>query len=140
MRHTSTKAYHEIRDNGLLSKMRFKVYEAVYKYGPITGVGLNRLLKTPSAHKRLSELEAAGVIEIVGEKKTTTGHMGILWDVTKALPKKVSRKKVRPPLPSKVLRRLRELSDRVEQLETENVDLRAQLLQKKACRRKEAAK
>lgn len=86
-RSTSARAFHEIEDNGLLTAARFKVYEKLYAIGPATGSQLNDALKTPSAHKRLSELHDVGVVKEVGEGTCPiTGMTAILWDVTDVVP------------------------------------------------------
>lgn len=86
-RSTSARAFHEIEDNGLLTAARFKVYAKLFDIGPATGSQLNDALKTPSAHKRLSELYDVGVVKEVGEGTCPiTGMTAILWDVTEVVP------------------------------------------------------
>lgn len=91
-RDTSIQAYHQIKDEGLLSRMRLMVYEHLFKHGPLTRSELDNQLKgpnevNPSYHKRLSELERQGVVKTVGRKACSiTGRECELWDVTSALP------------------------------------------------------
>ena len=91
-RDTSIQVYHQIRAEGLLSKMRLKVYEHLFNHGPLTRSELDSQLKgpaevNPSYHKRLSELERQGVIRTVGRKACSiTGREVELWDVTANLP------------------------------------------------------
>jgi hypothetical protein len=100
MRKTSLEAYATIRDNGLLSKRRFEVYEYLYQYGPLTIADLcARFQKhhyNGSFAGRISELAEMGVIEAVGEKVNDySGMKAILWDVTDALPRKLDHKQKR---------------------------------------------
>lgn len=99
IRQTSINVYHEIRDNGLLSKLRFTVYEALFKHGPMTQMELCHLLRgdkysydRQSLTPRFAELLDAGVIKDVGKRKCSiTGNEVLVWDVTDRLPKKVTR-------------------------------------------------
>jgi hypothetical protein len=92
MRQTSLAAYNEIKASGLLSRMRWIVYDHLYHHGPLTRTEVDLHLKrddevNPSYHKRLSELERAGVVTTVGRKTCSiTGKECELWDVTDALP------------------------------------------------------
>lgn len=92
IRNTSAMAYHAIKANGLLSRMRWLVYDCLYHNGPLTGNEVNERLKSPrqvapSYHKRLSELETLGVVRTVGVRTcTVTGRECEAWDVTSNLP------------------------------------------------------
>ena len=92
-RQTSIEAYRAIRDGGLLSEQRFRVYEYLFNYGPMTGNEINEALTdpdcvSPSYHKRLSELKDLGVVRETGERHCkVTGRNAIAWDVTDRLPK-----------------------------------------------------
>lgn len=91
IRQTSIDVYTKIKAEGLLSRMRWRVYEALYLNGPLTGKELDQLLGTDSAHKRLSELKALGVIADSGESVRpcrVSGENVIEWDVTANLPVK----------------------------------------------------
>lgn len=102
MRNTSIQAYNHIKEDGLLSKMRMRVYETLYLHGPLTGRELNFRMAVPgeasaSFHKRLSELEDLGVVETVGTRPATQDtEAAILWDATDRLPQKPVR-----PIPLK---------------------------------------
>jgi hypothetical protein len=89
VRKTSIEVYHKIKAEGLLSKMRFAVYEELFLRGPMTGKELDKALGTDSAHKRLSELKALGVVED-SEPRTrsceVSGENVVEWDVTGRLP------------------------------------------------------
>lgn len=96
-RETSAQAYATIRDNGLLSRIRWVAYDALYRHGPCTARELRQRAGgdpgaadfTDSYHKRLSELRDLGVAREVEERKcTVTGQQAIVWDVTAGLPEK----------------------------------------------------
>lgn len=96
MRRTSIEAYRIIRDSGLLSAARWKVYDFLYCKGPITRNELDYHLAegrpNPAYSRRLAEMERAGVLARVGERPCTiTGFTAELWDVTDQLPRKVER-------------------------------------------------
>lgn len=120
-RRTSAEAYRHIAEEGLLSKMRFRVYEALYNVNlrtrePCTAqelastfpasdrnssVGLN-------LHARLGELRARKVVAECGERKCrVTGRNAILWHVTDSLP-------VTPDKSDRITRR--ELEEEVRRL------------------------
>lgn len=91
MRQTSVQTYSQIQANGLLSRMRWLVYDYLFRHGPATSREIDDGMRSPgevrpSYHKRLSELERLGVACVVGEKVDSTGHTAVLWDVTSALP------------------------------------------------------
>lgn len=99
VRETSIEVYHQIRDEGLLSAMRFAVYDAVFRYGPCTCSELcDRMKMLPSnASPRLTELRDLGVVKELGTAPCPiTGREVILWDVTDKLPQDVSRKHYKP--------------------------------------------
>ena len=91
-RSTSIECYNQIKEEGLLSNMRFKVYEAVLKYSPCTSAeALSTMLSKNSAitssRARFTELRELGVIyEVQNRKCTITGRTSIEWDVTDRLP------------------------------------------------------
>lgn len=88
MRQTSILAYEAIKSSGKLSDMRWRVYDFLYRNGPLTGRELDAAMASPgetrtSYHKRLGELERMGLACIVTERNChVTGHLAIEWDVT----------------------------------------------------------
>lgn len=91
MRQTSIDVYHQIRDEGLLSKRRLQVYETIYLHGPITQMETAKIadILDHSVTPRFAELEKMGVIATVGERDCTrTGRKVLMWDVTGRLPTK----------------------------------------------------
>lgn len=93
MRATSLQAYHQIRDEGLLSKTRFAVYEVLVLNGPLTMAQIHKVLSGSRSvsggtyTSRLSELREMGVIQVA--KRITcpvTGRRAILWEATGDLP------------------------------------------------------
>jgi hypothetical protein len=113
MRHrrTSADVYRQIREEGLLSEMRFTVYDALFIHGPATAGEISKGLiqvGVPSGggragpgnvSARLVELRDLGTAEELGEKEcSVTGRNVILWDVTDQLPSgKVKKGLGRPP-------------------------------------------
>lgn len=95
VRQTSAEAYHTIQANGLLSKRRWEIYDALYRHGPKTGSELFKCLtlygENPTHSNivtRLGELRDLGVAAEVGKKECeVSGMRVILWDVTDNLPK-----------------------------------------------------
>jgi hypothetical protein len=100
MRNTSIEVYKQIKESGLLSKLRFEVYEKIFKYGPITqGEMWNEHFPKRQRHDvgpRFAELEARGVIECVGERPcNVTGRLAMIWDVTSKLPTEPKKEKTK---------------------------------------------
>jgi len=90
-RTTSVRTFKRIKKNGLLSKSRLEVYEALYNNGPCTAGQLFKNLKNVivkgSVCARLTELRQRGcAMEIGTTKCPVTGQNAALWDVTKDLP------------------------------------------------------
>lgn len=101
MRTTSLVAYNVIKESRLLNKEQWRVYHHLFHEGPLTGSELDTALTTADAHKRVSELERAGVVREAGHKvNERTGMANAVWDVTVNLP--VKRRAARmPPKPSR---------------------------------------
>ena len=89
-RQTSIDCYNQIKNNGLLSKRRLEVYEAIFKNAPCT---TNEALKdiysgSHGVGSRTTELRELGVIyERQTRKCNVTGRVVIEWDLTGNLPK-----------------------------------------------------
>jgi hypothetical protein len=96
-RQTSIDCYNEIKEEGLLSTMRFKVYEAILNNAPCTSAEvLSTMLSKNSAitssRARFTELRELGVIyEVQNRKCTITGRTSIEWDLTDRLPVNVKK-------------------------------------------------
>jgi hypothetical protein len=93
MSYTSNAAYFQIESNGLLSRMRWVVYNDLSVNGPSTAAEVTtRLLGpnvgNPSYHRRLSELEELKVVHRTGIRTChVTGYDAEVWEViTGALP------------------------------------------------------
>ena len=88
-RQTSIDCYNQIKTDGSLSKMRFKVYSALLSMGkPST---TREVYETMNVLKqeatRFTELRKLGVIyEVRNRKCTITGRTSIEWDLTDKLP------------------------------------------------------
>jgi hypothetical protein len=91
-RQTSINCFNQIKAQGLLSKRRLEVYEAIYKSAPCTSseamIGsLNSTNVLSQSRARFTELRELGVIYEKGEKKcSVTGRVVIEWDLTDKLP------------------------------------------------------
>ena len=89
IRQTSIDCYNQIKQEGLLSKMRFKVYSALVAMGkPST---TREVYETMNVIKqeatRFTELRKLGVIyEVQNRKCTITGRTSIEWWLTDRLP------------------------------------------------------
>ena len=93
IRQTSIDCYNNIKANGLLSKRRFEVYEALIKISPCTATELQNSMDFNNGGrdcmKRISELRDLGVIYERRERNCSiTGKMVIEWDLTDKLPSK----------------------------------------------------
>ena len=92
IRQTSRDCYNQIKEEGLLSKMRFKVYESILTNAPCTSAEvLSTMLSKNSAitssRARFTELRELGVIyEVQNRKCSITGRTSIEWDLTDKLP------------------------------------------------------
>jgi len=93
-RQTSIDCYNEIKADGLLSKMRFHVYESIFLYPKQTAGELSKVLNATgikirhgSVNGRLTELRDLGVIyEKCVRPCKITGRNVIEWDLTDRLP------------------------------------------------------
>lgn len=99
-RQTSVETYHHIKDNGLLSSMRWLVYDDIFYNGPTTiRETAERLSKKRegiyhnSLSTRFSELREYGaVVELPKRACKITGNYAIEWDVTSKVPVKPPKK------------------------------------------------
>ena len=96
-RQTSIDCYNKIKQEGLLSKRRLEVYEAILSTAPCTSSEAIRNAKTTfgvfGVSSRFTELRDLGVIYEKGEKKCSiTGRNVIEWDLTDRLPIKFKNK------------------------------------------------
>ena len=95
IRQTSIETYNKIEKEGLLSKMRLKVYKAIVDNAPCTSgeasATFENKRKVPSQLRaRFTELRELGVIKEDGTKICSiTGRKAIKWDLTGNLPEKI---------------------------------------------------
>ena len=87
-RETSRDAYLYIKENGLLSRTRFKVYEWLYEHGPATARECFADTGLETHHSpRFNELEDLGVVSRTGTRVCrVTGFNAIEWGITDKLP------------------------------------------------------
>lgn len=96
MRHTSIETYHQIREEGLLSKIRFQVYDVLYQHGPLTQNEVARRIPGAVQHSvspRFAELESLGVVSASDERMCAVSGRNVLtWRVTGKLPGTIKKK------------------------------------------------
>ena len=94
IRQTSIDCYNQIKAEGLLSKRRLEVYEAIFKSAPCTSAEamqgrLNSTNVLSQSRARFTELRELDVIYEKGDKVCgVTGRKAIVWDLTDRLPVK----------------------------------------------------
>lgn len=93
-RQTSIDCYNQIREEGLLSNMRFRVYSALLAMGkPSTTREVYATMNVIKQEAtRFTELRKLGVIyEVQNRKCNITGRTSIEWDLTDRLPIKIKK-------------------------------------------------
>lgn len=116
MRKTSVSVYNQIQSEGLLSKMRWRVYAKLYDMGPATAAELAQTFgpsrggrgEAGNVHARLNELVERGVAEVLREREcSVTKRVVNEYDVTDQLPQKVD-KVPKPVLTPRMRKQFRE--------------------------------
>lgn len=96
IRETSIEAYKKIKENGLLSKINFLVYDCIAKHGPMTIKEVTEKLTdipATSISPCFAKLENQGVLKTNGKRKCTITNMSSLeWDLTDNVPNGKKRK------------------------------------------------
>ena len=114
-RQTSIDCYNKIKEEGLLSKMRLKVYEAILRKAPCTSGEAFAVMTTKEnqisqSRARFTELRELGVIyEVQNRKCSITGMNVIEWDLTDNLPKEAKLRKTKKDRVNDALESLRQL-------------------------------
>jgi hypothetical protein len=65
MKATSVDTYNEIKENGLLSEKRMRVYDILYEYGHLTGTQVATIYKNKFPSKSTSETIRNRITELV---------------------------------------------------------------------------
>jgi hypothetical protein len=92
MRQTSIDCYNQIKAEGLLSKRRLEVYEAILKSAPCSsGEAFSKMLTSSNvisqSRARFTELRELGVIYEIGVKKCSITNRNVIeWDLTDEIP------------------------------------------------------
>jgi hypothetical protein len=91
IRQTSIETFKKIKEEGLLGRKQFAVYEILYHHGPLTQKEVwQRFMyqdQIRTITPRFSELERRGSIQIVGTKiDEDSNKPAHLWDVTARIP------------------------------------------------------
>ena len=89
-RMTSTLAYQEMKESGVLGKRRWQVYRELFLNGPLCCRCLFETMRTAgrpmlkdTLNPRFAELERMGVIRLIGQHVCPyTGRLTDEWDVT----------------------------------------------------------
>lgn len=120
IRKTSIEAYHNIKENGLLSKRRFEVYEFLFNNGPCTQrqvyMGVGNGNNFSSYTSRFSELRRMNLIDDFGTTICQhTGQTVLFFDVTENLPKKLDKKETKDQIINKLQNRIVDLEIQLEQ-------------------------
>ena len=122
IRKTSVEAYNNIKESGILSRMRMMCYNLLYQHGPATANQLMKIAKESNPNlshqsiesigRRLSELVKINVAQELGEVVCpVTNRKVILWDVTDQLPIKLEKKKTKNQI-------IKELKEEIDLLKT----------------------
>jgi len=105
MQPTSIEIYHQIKESGLITKLRFRFYDFIYHYGPVTASEIfSQLGLKCNQSGRITELKELGVIT---EHDTVicpvTHHTAIRWKVTGQLPVKLEKVNPKKSILNKIL-------------------------------------
>lgn len=103
MKTMSIEAYWSILEDGTLGQMQREAATEIARHETLTGRELNDVLKSVSAHKRLSELEEMGVIYVKEVRPCRiTGREVEAWAMTgKKAEKHPAKKSATPGRPTK---------------------------------------
>lgn len=118
VRQTSIQAFREIRDSGVLSRQRWRVYRTLYRCGPATAsevyfkMNLGQTLQA-SIPSRLNELHKMGCVDEITKRKCSyTGKTCIVWDVNGKLP--IPYKS--PPTKTQIIKELRKKNRKLKRI------------------------
>lgn len=119
---TSTDVYNEIKNKGLLTHLRWEVYNCLYTNGPLTQAETSRIIGNHGENQgitpRFAELQRMGVIRKIGKRRcTVTGYTVFEWGLTDQLPQKTA-----APLRS-LKAEIMELQKQIQELKKINAQL-----------------
>jgi|GEM_PF-2993311 len=117
-RQTSIDVYREIKEQGLISKMQFEVYDKAFEFGPITqGETWDEHFSDLQRHTvapRFAEMKKIGILAVVGKRKCRySGRICEEWDVTSKRPVTIAPTKSKDKI--------------IAELQAENKELRKKL-------------
>jgi hypothetical protein len=115
---TTLEAYTKVKESGLLSELRLKVFEAVCTHDKLTASELRIKISGHQTNAnsgvlgtRLSELERMGLIRTIGTRKCSiSGYNALVWEVTGNMPIKLDKKKT-------IKQKKQEILENIEKLE-----------------------
>lgn len=124
-RQTSIDAYNQIKEENLLGKLQFKVYDALYQYGPATQQEIwNKCFKDTQARNimpRFAELQKMGVVFSKEHRACTiTGRNCMVWDVTDRLPQEVEKIKSKDQIIKELIQENSNLKKELARIKFEN--------------------
>lgn len=116
---TSIEAYNKVKESGLLSRLRLKVYKILCEHGALTANEMRMFGSSDSNSgvfsTRLSELERMGVVRTIGTRKCkTSGHNALVWEITYDLPTKFERQKTKKNKKAELLHKINELMLKID--------------------------
>ena len=135
MQYTSYKCFQEITKSGVLPQRREEVYKALAEFGPCTSKeletamqALQRTTRPFGAWKRLSELQAQGIIRSLDDLRPcrVTGKLSLVWEVVDAMPVPVADRPMSKGERIQTLTaQVEMLTAQVARLEAENKELKS---------------
>jgi hypothetical protein len=82
VRRTSIESFNALRESGTLGRLQKLTFDTILTFGALTGRELDQYSGQSCLWKRLSELEARGIVKVVGERQCkVTGRVVSVWDI-----------------------------------------------------------
>lgn len=107
-RQTSIDVYEQIKAEGLLEGWRWRVYQTLFRHGPLTSGEAHKAVGEGTKNDvatRISELKAMGCVREVGTRPCrVTGRNVLEVDVTDKVPQPIPKKATRQALEDLLLR------------------------------------
>lgn len=128
IRETSQEVYNQIKKEGLLGGMQWKVYKFLFQHGPLTQGEVSRYLYVDRnvSSPRFAELVRMGLVEMKGKRLCeTTNRPTLIWDVTKNLPFKQIKRISLPKVVAELREQLSQRDVTIRQMFLEIGELRA---------------
>lgn len=135
---TSIKAFNEVRQNGVLTNLRLRVYEVVCSFGPLTATEMythlysGKIINSGVFSTRLSELEAMKMIQSSDTRICTiTQKTAKVWKATgNTIPVPIKKKKTKKEIIIEKEEEIRLIQVSVKELEIKIKNAKSNLLEK----------